>query len=100
MRGGARLKVRVEMTGRATIVIPEGRLDFSAAANFQAQGCPPSLAAGSVLTEMVTGLTIEEALALKPRDVTQALETLPRNKEHCAILAIDALKAAMISSPK
>jgi NifU-like protein involved in Fe-S cluster formation len=68
------------------------------AASFQANGCPPSLAAGSVLTEMVTGLMIDEALILKPLDVTKALETLPRNKEHCAILAIDALKSALVFS--
>jgi nitrogen fixation protein NifU and related proteins len=68
------------------------------AASFQAKGCPPSLAAGSVLTEMVTGLMIDEAMILKPLDVTKALETLPRNKEHCAILAIDALKSALVFS--
>ncbi len=68
------------------------------AASFQAQGCPPSLAAGSILTEMVTGLSIDEALKLTPQDVKQALETLPRNKEHCAVLAIDALKSATIFS--
>ncbi len=67
-------------------------------ASFQAQGCPPSLAAGSVLAEMVTGLRIDEALLLKPLDITKALETLPRNKEHCAILAIDALKSALVFS--
>jgi nitrogen fixation protein NifU and related proteins len=68
------------------------------AASFQAKGCPPSLAAGSVLTEMVTGLMMDEAIILKPQDVTKALETLPRNKEHCATLAIDALKSALVFS--
>ena len=65
------------------------------AASFQAQACPPSLAAGSVLTEMLQGLTTEAAALLKPADVTRALESLPRNKEHCPVLAIDALKAAL-----
>lgn len=65
------------------------------AASFQVKGCPPSIAAGSVLTEMIRNLTTTEAACLTPRDVTQALETLPRNKEHCAILAIDALRAAL-----
>lgn len=65
------------------------------AAGFQVQGCPPSIAAGSVLTELITDLTLEEARRLKPQDITRALETLPRNKEHCSVLAIDALRAAL-----
>ncbi len=65
------------------------------AATFQVQGCPPSIAAGSALTELLAGRTLAEARALAPRDVTAALERLPRNKEHCSILAIDALRAAL-----
>ncbi len=75
--------------------IEDGRIT---AASFQVKGCPPSIAAGSALTEMITGLTIEEARALRPLDVTRALESLPRNKEHCAVLAIDALRAALAQS--
>lgn len=65
------------------------------AASFTVEGCPPSIAAASALTEMIAGLTTEEARRLKPADVAQALEGLPRNKEHCAVLAIDALRAAL-----
>jgi len=65
------------------------------AASFKVQGCPPSIAAGSALTELITGLTIEEARRLTPADITRALESLPRNKEHCSVLAIDALRAAL-----
>ena len=67
------------------------------AASFQAQACPPCIAAASILTEMLQGLATDEALLLKPADVTQALESLPPNKEHCSMLAIDALKAALKS---
>jgi nitrogen fixation NifU-like protein len=63
--------------------------------SFKARGCPPSIAAGSVLTELITGISPEEARQLKPQDITRALETLPRNKEHCSVLAIDALRAAL-----
>ena len=66
-----------------------------ASASFQVQGCPPSIAAGSALTELITGLTIEDAAKLTPQNVTDALERLPRNKAHCSILAIDALRAAL-----
>ena len=65
------------------------------AASFQAKGCPPTLAASSVLTEVIAGLQVTEALAMKPADITAALESLPRNKEHCSVLAIDALRAAL-----
>jgi nitrogen fixation protein NifU and related proteins len=66
-----------------------------AAASFEAQGCPPTIAASSILTEMVTGLGIENAGNLRPADVTGALGGLPRNKEHCSLVAIDALRAAL-----
>lgn len=72
--------------------IAEGKI---VAARFQAQACPPCIAAASALTEMIQGLTLEDAFELKAASVTQALETLPRNKEHCPVLAIDALKAAL-----
>ena len=70
----------------------DGRIN---AATFKAQGCPPSIAAGSVLTESIIGLSIEEAGRLTPKEITRALESLPRNKEHCSVLAIDALRAAL-----
>jgi nitrogen fixation NifU-like protein len=66
-----------------------------ASSSFQVQGCPPSIAAGSVLTELITGISPEEARQLKPQDITRALGTLPRNKEHCSVLAIDALRNAL-----
>lgn len=66
-----------------------------AAASFTVQGCPPSIAAGSVLTELLTDLPVKDAFKLTPQDVTRALENLPRNKEHCSILAIEALRSAL-----
>jgi nitrogen fixation NifU-like protein len=75
----------------------DGRID---AATFQVQGCPPSIAAGSVLTESIIGLSIEDAGRLTPKEITRALESLPRNKEHCSVLAIDALRAALAGIEK
>jgi nitrogen fixation protein NifU and related proteins len=77
---------------RLYIKVTDGKIT---AASFKVQGCPPSIAAGSALTEMLSGLTVDEARKLAPRDVTRALENLPRNKEHCSVLAIDALRAAL-----
>ncbi len=74
--------------------IADGKI---AAAKFTVQGCPPSIAAGSALTEALVGLTIEDARKLRPPDVTRLLENLPRNKEHCSVLAIDALRSALSS---
>ena len=65
------------------------------AATFEAQGCPPTIAAASVLTEIVTGRSIDEAKELSPGDVTRALGGLPRNKEHCSLVVVDALQAAL-----
>jgi nitrogen fixation NifU-like protein len=64
-------------------------------ASYLVSGCPPSIAAGSVLTEMIRGLSLDEARRLRPQDVTLALEYLPRHKEHCSLLAVDALRAAL-----
>lgn len=64
-------------------------------ARFLVDGCPPSIAAGSVLTELIIGRPPAEVAQLTPRDIGVALETLPRHKEHCAILAIDALRVAL-----
>ena len=67
------------------------------AASFETQGCPPTIAASSVLTEMVTGLAIDSAKSLSPADVSNALGGLPRNKEHCSLVVIDALRDALNS---
>jgi nitrogen fixation NifU-like protein len=65
------------------------------AASFEAQSCPPCLAAASLLTEILIGQSVAYAQALKSADLKQALGGLPRHKEHCALLAIDALRAAL-----
>ncbi len=80
-----------------SLQITDGKI---AAASFTVQGCPPSIAAGSALTEMIAGQNIESVRQLTPRHVTQFLEHLPRNKEHCSLLAIDALRAALAQLPE
>ena len=74
------------------VKVAEGKV---VAVSFQARACPPCIAAASVLTEMVQNLSLTAASQLMPADITQALETLPRNKAHCPVLAIDALQAAL-----
>ncbi|MGB9788002.1 MAG: iron-sulfur cluster assembly scaffold protein [Dictyoglomus turgidum] len=62
---------------------------------FQSFGCASNIATGSMMTEMVKGKTIEEALKLTWKDVVDALGGLPPVKLHCSVLAIDGLKAAI-----
>ena len=64
-------------------------------AKFKTFGCAAALATSSMVTEMVKGKTIEEALKISNRAVAEALDGLPPIKMHCSVLAEDALKAAI-----
>lgn len=62
---------------------------------FKTFGCTAAIATSSILTEMVKGKTIEEALKLTRDDVANELGGLPAIKLHCSNLAADALKEAV-----
>ena len=64
-------------------------------ATFTTDGCGPSRAAGSMATELATGRLVKEALQIEQKDVLQALRGLPKDSEHCALLAANTLKAAI-----
>lgn len=64
-------------------------------AKVKAQGCPPTIAAASMLTELIIGRSLAEAQSLTRKDVVESLGRLPAAKMHCASLAIDALRAAI-----
>lgn len=64
-------------------------------AKVKASGCPPTIAAASVLTELIIGRSIQELSLLTRNNVINALGHLPPAKSHCAVLAIDALRAAI-----
>jgi nitrogen fixation protein NifU and related proteins len=62
---------------------------------FKARGCVAAIACGSALTELATGMRLNEAGELRREDVSVAVGGLPVASTHAAQLAIDALVAAL-----
>jgi nitrogen fixation NifU-like protein len=62
---------------------------------FRTFGCGAAIATSSMITEMVKGKTLAEAVEISNRQVAEALGGLPPVKMHCSNLAADALKAAI-----
>jgi len=62
---------------------------------FETLGCAAAIGVSSVLTEMVKGKTIDEALKIKNQDIVKELGGVPPNKIHCSVLGEQALKKAI-----
>ena len=69
--------------------------DAIAGISFTTDGCKTSLAAGSMATELAKGKSIADARKLSQQDVLEALNGLPEESEHCALLAINTLNEAI-----
>jgi nitrogen fixation NifU-like protein len=63
--------------------------------SFTTDGCMTSLAAGSMVTELAKGKSTDEALKISQKDVLNALGGLPKDSEHCTLLAANTLKGAV-----
>lgn len=68
-------------------------------ATFQSFGCETAIAVASLATELIKGKTPEQALALKPEELSGDLGPLPPMKIHCAELVEGALRAALSGAP-
>jgi nitrogen fixation NifU-like protein len=64
-------------------------------ARYRTQGCAAAIACGSILTELVRDMTVEEALRLTKDDIVSELNGLPEQKIHCSVLADDSMKDAV-----
>ena len=77
---------------RLSLRVRDGRIE---AAGFLAYGCPPTLVCGSVLTELIIGRTVAEAMLLTRNELVAAVGGLPSRKQHAAALAIETLRTAI-----
>jgi len=78
-----KLQIKVD---EATGVITDAR--------FKTYGCGSAIASSSLITEMVKGMTLDQATSIKNSEIAEEL-ALPPVKIHCSILAEDAIKAAV-----
>ena len=78
-----------------TLTIEEGLLRD---VRFRTFGCTAAIASASVLTELATGLDADAAAKLMPADILRALGGLPERKEPCALMAIGALRGALLDA--
>ncbi len=64
-------------------------------AKFKTFGCAAAIATSSTATEMIKGMTVEEALKVTNKQVIETLGGLPAQKIHCSVLAEEAIKLAI-----
>jgi nitrogen fixation NifU-like protein len=64
-------------------------------ASFWTDGCGPSIASGSMVTELAKGKSVLEAQKITQQDILDALGGLPEDSLHCALLAANTLKEAI-----
>jgi nitrogen fixation NifU-like protein len=76
---------------RLQIKVKDGRIED---AKFKTFGCGSAIASSSLATEMIKGMTLDQAAEIKNTQIVEELN-LPPVKIHCSVLAEDAIKAAI-----
>jgi nitrogen fixation NifU-like protein len=64
-------------------------------ASFESYGCAANIATSSIVTEMIKGISLEDAWKITWKSVAEAVGGLPSIKFHCGVLAVGALKRAI-----
>jgi len=90
--GFAKIKGPCGDTMQISFKIKDGRLSKI---KFMTDGCASSIAAGSMATELAKGKKIEEAGEISQQMILEALDGLPEESVHCALLASNTLKEAI-----
>ena len=76
------------------VTLEDGRITRT---GFQAAGCPPAIAVGSLLTELLIGLSPQQALAITTDQLEEVLGGIPSAKRHVLTLAREAVRQALQS---
>jgi nitrogen fixation protein NifU and related proteins len=97
----ADVRVRVENPAcgdvlELTATMESGKI---AAIRFRAKGCVSAMACGSALTEIVSGMSVEEAGRLRREVLVDRIGGLPEASQHAGYLAIDALRTLLKNLP-
>jgi nitrogen fixation NifU-like protein len=77
---------------RITIKVKDDKIEDI---KFKTFGCGAAIATSSMVTELVKGLSLDEAMQVSNKAVAEALGGLPAQKLHCSNLAADALHEAI-----
>jgi len=77
---------------RLAVLVEGGRIS---AARFKTQGCVASIAASSILTDLLEGKTLSDARAITPEGISEALGGLPQASFHAAQLGADGVRALL-----